>query len=177
MINHIRTLLLNETQTSLSQHGFEYGYPWLVSPKFSGIRIPDNLVPLRNAIFSGADSIDDRIRRVEAIMSLLGAVDMSEFRSLFDGRSTVTGTRQSFSIRELFTNSKYASSGFEKTLLDRARSTKGLYASTGRTDSDPALHELSRLAGDSFEWPLRVAAVVFAYCIQLDKLNTAAQSG
>ena len=110
-------------------------------------------------------------------MSLLNAVDMSRITGLFDGRSTVPERDGSFSVRELFTNSKYASSGFEQILMEKAKGVIGLYTSIGRPEFDSALKELSLMSHDSFEWPFRVAAVVLAYCIQLESINRSSNRG
>lgn len=171
MINHVRTLLLNETQTSLSEAGYDYGYPWYVSPSFSGVDIPNGLLQLNKALFSGCSSLDDRISRVWSIMSLLESVDMEEFLSVFDNRSTVHD-RHSFSIRELFDNSKFSSSGFFNEVLSSLGSAIGLFRHVGNPDFDPVLDKLFDMAHGSFEAPLRVASIILAYCMQLENART-----
>lgn len=171
MVNHIRTLLLNESQATLSTKGMPYGEPWYVSPKFSGIDIPDRLLPVYRALFLDTDTVDDKAGRIDAVMSLLNAVEMRQFICVFDTRTTVDADRASFSIRELFDKSKWSSSGFEERVVDAAMSTPGLFAFTGNKDTDYVLGKLKGLAYGSFEFELKVAAIVLAYCIQLERLN------
>jgi hypothetical protein len=171
MVNHVRTLLLNESQYGLLEAGFPYGSPWVVSPRFEPVRVPEGLVPVRNAVFSGTDSWESRINRVEAVMSVLGAVDMSPFMSAFDTRSTVTETGCLRSIRGLFDRIPSASGGFEQAVIDSARGAPGLFALTGVQSLDEVIPALSFLARGSFEWEMRFSAIVLAYCAQLEKEN------
>ena len=82
MVNHVRTLLLNESQSSLSAMGLDYGRPWYVSPSFSSVEIPKNLERIHKALFIGSFTVEERADRVDAVMSLLHSVDMSGFLSL-----------------------------------------------------------------------------------------------
>lgn len=177
MVNHARTLLLNETQRSLAAAGHPYGYPWFVSPSFGGLDVPTELSGMRDAIFYGAESDEDRFSRVDAVMSLLGAVDMAPFMAPFDRRTTVVGRLESSSIRELFENSRHASHGFEEAVLEAARSARGLFSHIGDPAFDKALDGLSGLARGSFEGELRVAACIAAYCVQLEGLNRRSSGG
>jgi hypothetical protein len=168
MINHIRTLLLNETQASLSEAGLKYGEPWPVSGSFDKVEIPRGVLPLYRAVFYGCDTLEDRIDRVNAVMSILGAVDMGAFMGLLDTRSTVSAPG-SFSIRELFDASSHGSHGFYDAVLRAAPSCTGLFSSVGSPVIDEALPKLSGMVRGSFESPIRVAAAILAMCIQLDR--------
>lgn len=170
MVNHIRTLLLNETQTSLQQAGLAYGDPWLVSPRFSGVEVPHGLLPVHDGIFSGVETLQDRIARVDAVASILAAKDMRRYVDLFDRRVTVPLARCASSVLELYSNRHLVSEGFEAAILDGAKGSTGLYAAVGNYVFDVALRELQHMASESFEQPLRVSAIVLAYCAQLNKL-------
>ena len=170
MINHIRTLLLNETQGSLGRSGLPYGVPWFVSPSFLGVEVPDRLVPFRDALFRGAVGLDGRIDRVNAVMTVLSAPDMSEFVGLFDGRSTVEN-ESARTVSDLYRNMRSASGGFDSAVLGGSWTSCGLYSPTGDAKFDRALPRLMSIGCSPFEFVPSVAAPILAYCIQLEGLR------
>ena len=174
MINHVRTLLLNESQHSLMDAGFPYGVPWVVSPKFEVVDVPKRISGVRDAIFFGTSSWQSRFDRVNAVMSVLGAVDMSPFLGMFDTRSTVPETEGLSSVRGLFDKSRESSSGFEQPVIESVRGAPTLFAATGIRDVDDALPALSGLARGSFEWETRFSSIVLGYCAQLEGVRRGA---
>ena len=171
MVNHVRTLLLNETQTSLSEAGLPYGSPWFTSPRFSGVKVPPGLSRVYSAVFSGCDGLSERIDRVNVVMTMLAAPDMAPFMGLFDTRSTVE-PESSGSIRELFDLSTHSSGGFYDSVMQAARSSAGLFAHVGDSSVDESLDKLAGMARGSFESTMKVASVIVALCVQLDKART-----
>ena len=167
MVNHVRTLLLNETQASLRSAGRPYGDPWVVSPSFSAVAVPGRLVPFQDAVFVGASSLQDRISRVDAVMSVISAPDLSEFLGLFDTRSTVS-TEPISTVSGLYAALPGSSEGFEDAISRGSWAQCGLYAPIGDRRMDGALARLFSIHSSSFECVPRVAAPILAYCVQLE---------
>lgn len=170
MINHLQTLLLNETQSSLESAGFPYGEPWLVSPRFATVEVPSGLSRLRDAIFDGTESLSDRINRVFSITPYLEAPDLDVARSYFDRRKTFD-LESVHDIRSFFNGMKFSSGQFERSVLKAARGTSSLFLDEDDKKTMETLGILSNIARGAFESSLRVGASILAYCVKLDRIS------
>lgn len=178
MVNHVRTLLLNETQASLRAAGYRYGEPWYVSPSFDSLSVPAGLVPFRTAVFFLTSSLTDRVNRVGAIMPIVKAPDLSGLFSVLDTRETVpenSGT--CVSVREIFDKAKLASNGFEGRILSVAGSSPSLFSRIDDGRLGNAVEDLRKLAMGSFESSVRVGASILAYCMQMEAVRIGASRG
>lgn len=178
MVNHVRTLLLNETQASLGAAGYPYGEPWYVSPAFDSVRVPAGLSRFRDAIFFDTQSLDDRIYRVNAVIPFVEAPDLADQYSVLDARSTVPVASASVSsVREIFDGAKLASNGFEGRVILVAKGSPDLFSSVKDGTLDKAVSDLGKMALGSFESSVRVGASILAYCIQLEAVRTGIRNG
>lgn len=173
MVNHIRTLLLNETQASLGSQGFPYGFPWYVSPSFLSIDVPERLKPFERSLFGDSPDVDSRINVISAIMPIVHAPDLKEFYEFFDTRSTVSDdTAVIDSVRSFFGRIESSESSVGAEFISSLKSSYGLFSKTGNVDIDKFVDRLKLLFDGAFESSIKIGSAVLAYCFQLEAIRT-----
>ncbi len=173
MINHARTLLLNMSQAQLLASGFGYGQPWPVDPLFIPSKIPDGLSGVYELLVPASSTIDEKIRRVDEIMSVVEAVDMRHFLDDLDKRTTKTA-RSASTVRDLYDGIQFAVGGEEASVLGGYAGSPFLFS--GLANGSAVLNEnfatLREMAHSSFEGTVRFSAVVIALVYKLNDLLT-----
>ena len=166
MINHIRTLLLNESAVST----FGANGMWLVDHSFEKIQMSGPAFNLHDTLFNGTSALEDRIKRVDQFMPFILDPEFSGYFGMFDGRMTVlsdvdrvkTGTvydfyrtlRTPFSNRiDEIVNSQYSALVFQHTM---------------DVTTDAALDELYKIYAKGFESSKRLSACLYAIVLKYD---------
>lgn len=166
MINHIRTLLLNESAVST------FGVPgmWLVDHSFEKIDMSGPAFNLHESLFGEAATVEDRVKRVDQLMPFVLDPEFDGYFCMFDRRMTVssdmdrvrTGTvydfyrtmRTPFSNRvDEIVNSQYSALSFQHT---------------GDVAVDAALDELYKIYTKGFESSKRLSACVYSIVLKYD---------
>ena len=171
MINHARTLLLNMSQAQLASAGYDYGQPWPVDPLFIPAKIPSALSDVYELLFPAASTLDEKIRRVDEIMSVVEAVDMRHFLDDLDPRTTKSA-RAASTIRDLYDGIPFSVGGEEVAVLDGYARSPSLFSdlTNGSAKLDANLATLREMAHSSFEGTIRFSAIVIALVYKLNDL-------
>lgn len=171
MINHARTVLLNMSQAQLYAEGFEYGQPWPVDPLFIPVKVPSSLLGVYELLIPKSASLDERIRRVDEIISVVEAVDMRHFLDDLDPRTTKSA-RSASTVRDLYDGMPFSVGGEEVAVLDGYSRSPELFSNlaNGSAKLDANLVTLREMAHSSFEGTIRFSAVVIALIYKLNDL-------
>ncbi len=170
MVNHVETLLLNETESGLRLHGMGNGDPWYIDPEFSSaVRVPDGLKPITSSLFDGIDQADRRARseRVLSAVSLCMNGEILPFLNMLDGRRTIVYGKPK-SIRGLYSVMGMSDSGFENGVVASYVESSGLFSSVGVPCIDKAVSSLAGIVRSCREQVVRFGAVVVLLAYQLD---------
>ena len=151
MINHIRTLLLNE----VVEESEDQEPRFRVDPAFSPVAVKASLAGIRSAYMAVASDLDGRMKVVDGLYKLVSRPDFTEFTRLFDERRTPVkdGAEMPESAKDAF---------------GPGSSKKTLYGYTGLDQFDGALERLKAISSSSMDGEMRMAANVMAYVIQIE---------
>ena len=81
MVNHIRTLLLNE--------GSSVNEPWYIDPTFHPVSLSGGALSVWKLIFPDGMPLEEKVRRIGVVMPFAMSAEMSSYRDMFDSRTTV----------------------------------------------------------------------------------------
>ena len=151
----------------------ERNVPWYIDPHFNEIRVPDSIRGVQDALFPDGTGIAERIARVNAAVLIMDMADMSKFREMFDTRSTYC--ERMSSVKDLYGSMKNTVLDLESKILESR--APGLFAPSGDVRRDGVLKTLEKLSLESYESTIRVGAVLFSYCMQLDRLMGSGTNG
>lgn len=196
MVNHVRTLLLNMSRAGLSVAGVPDGVPWEIDPAFR----PAKLEPCVDAVlssFGGGSSTPSDLdgilylsRIVSGVAELADSPDCHGLFGWLDGRSvpnrgvdyavdrgSVSVVPVRGTLRGMFARS--AESGLSDGMAMAVVEAGGLplFSKTGSRAVDDVLSEASGLYLGSFEWTVRLSAVVAAAVARLEFSRTMSGSG
>lgn len=156
MVNHVRTLLLNEPHDAMDGL-LETRCPWAfpVDPSFYVLQLPGKLSEI-HARFLPQSELTDKVAAVNAAYSYLRRPDIREFLSVFDSRETATV--QSKTDVDL---SFFSSSSVFETVL----------APTGVARLDSVITGLRPLRSYKVDGMATVAVGIAAYAIHLEAVR------
>jgi hypothetical protein len=167
MINHIQTLLLNESasvvQTVLPEA--EYGY---IDPTFTKVTADANIRGVYEELFSGSSSLSDRLHTVKLALPYFRDPEFANIAPAFDQR-TVAQEKTPTSVFDF-----YVSSGYEgPKLLPVSRLLSSTMAPmaflpSGNELLDTLLPGLQDIYSASREDSRRLSALLFAVVIHLE---------
>lgn len=150
MINHIRTLFLNEDPTDADFVSASLSFP--VDMSFRKMRLGGRLGELYGALMDGADGMDEKIARANLLYSAMSRVDLSGMVPIGDSRVTA------FDVPD---------DGFDLLqVFERPGVGLVLFAKTGVESFDAALDWLKSCT--SVDGAMAVSAGIAAYVIQLE---------
>ena len=144
--------MINEIPTLLANHPKRDGDLWYIDDEFFGVKIPNNLVSIYNAIISG-----DPDTTVMQLMSILNCVDIQQYKSVFDSRELFDNISDS-SIYDLYKNH------IDENDLIEILSIPGL---TTLFTGDSYIKSLGELYFSGREAVVRVCAVILALAYKL----------
>lgn len=154
MVNHLRTLFLNEDPDNADFKASSLSFP--VDLSFRKISLSGSLKELYDDTMYGAESADDKIKRVNSIRLAMSRVDLKDGLPIRDLRETrYDDVDVSFDPNSVF---------------NRKSVETVLYKTTGIPSYDNALAWLK--ACTNVDGPMRTAAGICAYAIQLEAVRT-----
>lgn len=163
MVNHVRTLLLNESHLTQGVPG------WCIDARFSKIDLKKSVAEFCSVLFSGLNSVQSRAKRVDCVIPFVYAPEFSSFISGLDPRVTVptfpdvrTGTVPSF--YKAITGDTFA---FVDECLSSFSSSM-LFQHTGDVDVDSKLDGLYTIKAESKETSKKFSACMVAVVLLLD---------
>lgn len=152
MVNHVRTLLLNENASSVN----DVGGCFPVDRSFSKLNLVGDLAFLHSQMFLGDTGIEQKIRVVNSVFSFVNRVDLRVFFDMLDTRNTEY-TRADVEVpRSVFTTSFAFRTAFKQT---------------GILDLDNAISKLKSIYTGKTDGALGVAAAVVAFVFQLEAVR------
>lgn len=170
MLNHVRTLLLNESAANVDA--------WYVDPSFVQINIRgDDMAAFHGLLFYGTNSVMDKERRVSEVMPFALDVEFSDVRSLFDTRVTVASDHADKPV-------KYSTVfSFYRTLSDESMDTANRCVSSvstpqlfswddeNRDQMTEGVRRMQSVYSGSKELCKRFSACLWAYLIRLERIR------
>ena len=167
MVNHARTVLLNETAKVAATVSAVY-----VPQDFSPVAIPDGLMPLYSLLFPESLALATKVERVDQIMQLLDAGELVPFVLEMDPRVTY-GSEPAATLTELITGS--ASDGSLTVILelvDQAPAVASISSALfSLPDQQSTMDALRLLWTPQQEGTVRFGAICLALIYQLDALR------
>lgn len=165
MVNHIRTLLLNE---------FPRNVTGIYVPRtFVPVPVPAALRAIEHMIF-GDNTGDDKRAVVDALLPLCHTPELAPYMYKFDARVTYAGARRLRMIDMCATNAATVSEATE--LLGRITGTAVFGSGATALFRWPAqAQDMAALQSAAFsptEGVLRVAAMMIAFAYQLERART-----
>lgn len=163
MINHIQTLLLNESASAVTSELDikNYGY---IDSKFASIPLTPSLRLLYDVIIP-EKSIQTKLNRVKQLLVYTESPEFSKFLPLFDTR--VTYSRDYTQDITNFYNNIPTSTELDMHNCILAGSTSPVFNISDTNRLYPTLRELHELFLKSPETVKRFSALLFAMIIQL----------
>ena len=168
MVNHVRTLLLNEPAAS----PVAALAPWPMDSAFPGVGIGTGLSVFRDALFLDADTGERRIRRVEDAYAMTLAPDLRVPMEAFDPRATPLG-RPPVSVASFAAGLPFSGSGYGAACIDAAIPSGVLYEPSDSPLPSPLKGALSWLRNvfSASSHDVRLGACILAYAVRLEALR------
>lgn len=166
MINHVRTLLLNESAVStLSVEGM-----WLVDHSFEKIAMSGPAFNLHEALFSGTSTIEDRVKRVDQFMPFLLDPEFSGYFRMFDDRITVLADVDRVKPGTVYDFYRTLRTPFSNRIDEIANSQYAplVFQHADDVSTDNALDELYKIYAKGFESSKRLSACLYAVVLKYD---------
>ena len=163
MVNHVRTLLLNEGSATS-------GAPdWLVDQGFSKLNLTGALRDVYDIMFEGVSSVDGKVKRVDEIVPFVFAPEMSGFISKLDGRVTVPTSPEvsSYTVASFYRTMTGGDFAFVDACLS-SFSSHILFQHSGDIDVDSMLDELYVIKANSQETAKKFSACAVAVVLLMD---------
>ena len=167
MVNHVRTLLLGETSSSVAEAGAKC---WYIDPSFHPAPLPSKDAKYLGMLFDGATGIDGRIDRVNKIMPFVTDPEFDGYLSMFDGRNTVPADFRPVSadtIHSFYGRLSPNGLSFVDTVVSDP-SAPMAFDRCGDVDADSALSSLYERFSHGFETSKRFSCFVYAVVFKLD---------
>lgn len=166
MINHIRTLLLNESAVLT----FNMDGMWLIDHSFEKIDMSGPALNLREALFEGTDSLEDRIKRVDQFMPFILDPEFAGYFGMFDGRITVSSDVDRSGVGTVYEFYRTMRTPFSNRIDEIVKSQYAplVFQHTGDVSVDKALDELYKLYAKGFESSKRLSACLYAIVLKYD---------
>lgn len=162
MVNHIRTLLLNERAGTDSVY---------IDPAFMPVTVPPELVSVRNTLYPVGASVAKRVLVTDTIVRLCHTPELEPYMLWFDGRLTYSFD----SDATLVDMCGVAPAPLAQELLQRFAAAPLSAAAHSRLYTWPryeeALKTLRTAAASPTESVLRLGAIAIAYAFQLERVR------
>lgn len=167
MINHIQTLLLNESASVIQATLPEstYGY---IAPEYQAIALPKNTEPVYALLFSAADNLGAKLHLVQQLLPLFGSPEFSEYASFFDSRVVGKPTPPK-SIFDFYSTTD-GSVAFPIQVVN-SKDTPLTFTLSGNSLIDEKLASLYRVFGETTETVKKFTALLFAIVFQLEAVR------
>ena len=147
--------MVNEIPTLLANHGRQETDLWYIDPRFVGVTVPASIRKIHSLIV-GQD-VDNAVMQ---LMSILNAVDIQQYKYVFDSRVLFDNISDT-SIYDLYKNHT------DDNTIEKILSIPGLNVLfTG----DKYTQKLSELYSASRESVVRVCAVILALAYKLKQV-------
>lgn len=163
MVNHIQTLLLNESASRvISELNLkDYGY---INSKFTSISLPSDIKLVYDSIIPETEP-QLKLNRVKQLLVYTEAPEFSKFLSLFDTRATYKRTTVQ-NIPEFY-NNIHSSTELDMNSCILAGSTTSIFNASDTSSFNLVLKELYELYLKSPETVKKFSALLFALIVQL----------
>lgn len=166
MINHIRTLLLNESATST----FGVDGIWLVDHSFEKLDMSGPALNLHEALFSGASTTEERVKRVDQLMPFVLDPEFSGYFGMFDTRMTVlqdTERVKTGTVYDFYRTMRVPFSNKVGEIVNNQYSAL-VFQHTKDVSVDSSLDELYKIYAKGFESSKRLSACLYAIILKYD---------
>ena len=170
MVNHIRTLLLNESSFDIAESGARC---WYVDDSFAPAKLSGGLMRAYSSIFVDAGSIDGKIDRINSVMPFVLDPEFDSYVGAFDRRSTVPSDSRPVGPSSIydFYGTLSNDTPFYVDSVVSSTDMPSVFQSTGDTITDRNLSDLYKRYSYGFETTKRFSACVLAIVFRLDLLN------
>jgi hypothetical protein len=162
MVNHIRTLLLNE--------GSSVNEPWYIDPTFHPVSLSGGALSVRKLIFPDSMSFDEKVGRVGAVMPFAMSAEMSSYRDMFDRRTTVPDDERAAgasTVRMFYDRMSDASCSFVQDVLS-SPDRQLVFQHVGDANTDSVLDGLSDMSSHSFETSKQFSACLYGLLVKAE---------
>lgn len=177
MVNHAETLVMNMSAVDFDTAGVPR--PWYIDPEFaSPVKVPASLAGVRAAVFSGAETIPERVARTLSACRLARTADLSWAVDLLDGRRTI-GRDDLGSVSDMYMSSP-SPGGYEASVVRAAVSCPSMHVPAGVSpDVDEAVGILVPVLRSSFEMTSRFSAALslYLYRMEAERLGRGGKAG
>lgn len=166
MVNHARTLLLNESARAVSKVSTMF-----VPADFSPVPIPALCQALNVAFFQPGSSLLDRVQSTQNLCLLIHAAELEPYTLRFDSRITYAEDLPAKLLDLCRTHTETSTS--INAVLGRLNRLPGALISANqlfqRASYQSDMQDLFQVWSASAEGPLRLGALLLGYIHQLDK--------
>ena len=162
MVNHIRTLLLNE--------GSSVNEPWYIDPSFHPVSLSGGALSVWKIIFPDGMASDRKAKRVGMLMPFVRSAEMSAYRGMFDGRTTVVddgGPVGTSTVRRFYDMMSDSSDSFVQDVL-ASPDRQLVFQHVGDANTDSVLDELSNMSRYSFETSKQFSACLYGLLVKAE---------
>ena len=168
MVNHIRTLLLN--QTSVVVTGVSSIY---VPPDYTSISVPAWLQPIQFSITPYGTPVEEQIVIIDNLLPLLHCEELSPYMTRFDTRLTYTGQPLA-ELQELLTTDAVPTVYTVTSIAQRMLGFPTIGVTSKSVFNWPlyASDEADFVAmWNQGEGTLRIGAMILGYAYQLERIR------
>lgn len=166
MINHVQTLLLNESasvvQATLSET--EYGY---IDPIFTQVKVDGSIDGIYKELFSGSTVLADKMRLVKLLLPYFHDPEFADTLSAFDQR-VATREKVPTSIFDFYTSSRENPGPLSISHLLASANAPAAFLPSGDELLDRLLPRLQNVYSTSKEDVRRFSALLFAIVVHLE---------
>jgi len=163
MVNHVRTLLLNESAAVP-------GLPeWVIDGFFISLKLKPYVKRLYDDVFGEGATVDEKVHAVDILMPFVMEPEFSSFISGIDGRMTVDDRPKvsTGSVFSFYKNINPGSSDMVSRVLSSTNSTM-VFQHVGDADVDSKLDGLYLIRTGSKESSKAFSSCIVALVVLLD---------